>query len=278
MNRIAQVIVGEGPGMECFVSADAPLHESDQCVVDAHGVLEFGRVARLENAAGDVGRESRMPRVVRQATLQDQAKADENAVREKIAKQTCVEKTKKFNLAMRLVRVHYSFDRSVLTVLFASEERLDFRDMVRELSEELRARIEMHQIGVRDEAGIIGGLGPCGRVLCCCKWLRHFESINVKMAKIQRLSLNPGAISGMCGRLKCCLRYECDQYRDLGRTLPRHGCRVDCPSGRGTVIDSDVLRQRVRLRLDGSNRAVECPVDDVRRCSPGPDIHEEDAE
>ena len=273
MNRIAHVTVDDGPVKQCFSASDVAIHESDQCIIDVEGILEYGRVVRLEDSPQDVEQESRMPRVVRQATLQDQAKADENALRGKIAKQTCIEKAKKFELSMRLVRVHYSFERSVLTVLFASEERMDFREMVRELSEELRARIEMHQIGVRDEAGIIGGMGPCGQVLCCCRWLRHFESINVKMAKIQRLSLNPGAISGMCGRLKCCLRYECDQYKEQSGNLPRHGTRVECPSGPGTVVDSDVLRQRVRIRLDGGHRTVECPLEDVSRYCGHHDSH-----
>jgi cell fate regulator YaaT (PSP1 superfamily) len=264
MNRIVQVMLDNGPTVECYGPADVAIHESDQCVIDMQGVLEYGSVVQIEDAPGDVEHESRLPRVVRQATLQDQAKANDNAVRGRIALETCVEKAAKFDLDIRLVRVHFSFDRSLLTVLFASEERVDFRDMIKELSQELHTRVEMHQIGVRDEAGIIGGLGPCGRELCCRLWLRHFESVNVKMAKIQRISLNPGAISGMCGRLKCCLRYECDQYQELAQNLPRHGSRVECAQGEGTVIDSDVLRQRVRVRLDGTQRNVDCALDDIR--------------
>jgi len=160
------------------------------------------------------------------------------------------------------VRVKYSFDRSVLVILFAAEERVDFQEMVKEISDELRTRVEMKQIGIRDEAGITGGLGPCGRNLCCCTWLNNFESINVKMAKIQRLSLNPGAISGMCGRLKCCLLYEYENYRELGRLLPRDGAAVKCPDGKGYVIDKDILAQRVRVRLD-DERVLEYGADDV---------------
>jgi cell fate regulator YaaT (PSP1 superfamily) len=264
MNRIVQIQLDNGPTVECFGPADVAIHAGDQCIIDMEGVLEYGSVVQIEDATGDVEHECRLPRVLRQATLQDRAKANDNAVRGRIAMETCVQKAATFKLDIRLVRVHYSFDRTRLTVLFACEDRVDFREMIKELSQELNTRVDMHQIGVRDEAGIIGGLGICGRVLCCRLWLRQFESVNVKMAKIQRLSLNPGAISGMCGRLKCCLRYECDQYLDLARTLPRHGSRVECSQGEGTVIDSDVLRQRVRVRLDDTQRNVDCALDDIR--------------
>ncbi|MBN1557770.1 MAG: stage 0 sporulation protein [Lentisphaerae bacterium] len=265
MHGIAHVVIDDGPALECFVPEGLAIHESDQCIVDLEGVLEYGCVTRLE-PAGDTAADhmARLPRVLRQATLQDQAKASENTLRSRMARETCEGKVREYGLDIRLVRVRYSFDRHVLRVLFACDDRVDFRDMVRDLSGELRTRIEMHQIGVRDEAAIIGGVGPCGRELCCCTWLHHFESINVKMAKIQRLSLNPGAISGMCGRLKCCLRYECEQYRELLRALPRMGARVECAEGRGCVIDSNVMRQRVRIRLE-NDRIVECPAEDLRR-------------
>ncbi|GAG39857.1 unnamed protein product, partial [marine sediment metagenome] len=143
-----------------------------------------------------------------------------------------------------------SFDRKVVTISYTAEERVEFQDMVAELSGELHARIEMKQIGVRDAAGITGGLGPCGRRLCCDSWLHKFEAVSVRMAKNQRLSLNPNTISGVCGRLKCCLHFENECYSELGRRLPRDGALVKCPEGKGCVVDKNVLAQRVKVRME----------------------------
>jgi cell fate regulator YaaT (PSP1 superfamily) len=172
-------------------------------------------------------------------------------------------KVEKLGLDMRVVRARYSFDRAVLHVTFTAEERIDYSALVQELGAELRTRIEMNQIGVRDEAGMIGGMGPCGRKLCCCSFLHRFESINVRMAKAQRVSLNPGAISGMCGRLKCCLRYEFETYRELGRNLPHDGALVQGPDGKGQVIDKDVLRQRLKVRLE-DERILDYDVNEIQ--------------
>lgn len=262
MHIIAYVEIGEGLRLRCYKPPDLAIHEGDECIIEVDKVLEFGRVTSFEDGAADSFAEKNLPKVIRRATLQDQAKAKESALMSKMAMETCAVKAEKHELEIRLVGVRYSFDRSVLVILFAAEERVDFREMVKEISDELRTHVEMKQIGIRDEAGIIGGLGPCGRNLCCCTWLHTFESINVKMAKIQRLSLNPGAISGMCGRLKCCLLYEYENYRELGRLLPHDGAAVKCPDGKGYVIDKDILAQRVRVRLD-DERVLEYGADDV---------------
>lgn len=262
MHRIAYVEIDGGPRLRCYSPPDLAIHEGDQCIVEADKVLEFGRVARLEDAVSDSSGARNLPSVVRRATLQDQTKVNESALMSKMALESCSAKVEKYELKMRLIRVRYSFDRSVLMVLFSAEERVDFREMVKELIGELRTCVEMKQIGVRDEAGITGGLGPCGRRLCCCTWLHNFESINVKMAKTQRLSLNPGTIGGMCGRLKCCLRYEYETYRELNRRLPRDGATVRCPGGKGYVIDKNILAERVRIRLD-DERVLEYDADNV---------------
>lgn len=262
MSRFALVEIEDGPRLRCYCEPDLAIHVGDRCVVEADNVLEAGRVAELEESdAAPSGRKT--AKVLRCATLQDQAKAKENALRSKMALDSCMAKVEKYKLEMRLGRVRYSFDRKVLMVLFTAESRVDFREMVKELAGELHTRVEMKQIGVRDEAGHIGGMGPCGRAMCCCSWLHRFESINVKMAKAQGLSLNPATISGMCGRLKCCLRYEYDQYRELGRKIPREGAMVECPEGKGKVIGRDVLAQRVRVRID-QDRIVEFDADDVK--------------
>ncbi len=261
---MAYVEVDDTQHLSCFVPEDLALHEGDQCIVQVGNITEYGRVLRLEDLAEGAQRDNDAPRVVRCATLQDHAKADETALMSKMAMRTCEAKAAECELNMRLVRVHYSFDRAVLTVQFSAEERVDFRKLVKDLSAELRTRIEMRQIGVRDEAAVIGGLGPCGRCLCCCTWLDHFESINVKMAKTQKLTLTPGAINGMCGRLKCCLRYEYEQYKEYGRHLPREGACVQCREGRGTVTGRNILGQRVTIRLE-DDRTIRCGPEDIEK-------------
>lgn len=264
MSRFALVEIEDGPRLRCYCEPGLAIHVGDQCIVEAERILEAGRVAELEEYDETAQPDRRAAKVLRCATLQDQAKAKENALRSKMALDSCIAKVEKHGLEMRLGRVRYSFDRKVLMVLFTAENRVDFREMVKDLSAELHTRVEMKQIGVRDEAGHIGGMGPCGRAMCCCSWLHRFESINVKMAKAQGLSLNPATISGMCGRLKCCLRYEYDQYKELGRKLPREGTTVECPDGRGKVIGRDVLTQRVRVRVD-QDRVVEVAADDIKQ-------------
>ena len=277
MNRIVHVEIEEGRTPACSCASDLAIHAGDQCIVESDRILEFGKVAKIEEAADGASPDKRTARVLRRATLQDLAKANEDGIMSRIAMTTLTAKVEKLALDMRVVRVRYSFDRSVLRVTFTAEDRIDYSALVQELGAELRTRIEMNQIGVRDEAGMIGGMGSCGRRLCCCSWLRHFESVNVRKAKTQRVSLNPAAISGMCSRLKCCLRYEFDTYRELGRNLPHDGAIVTCPDGKGLVIDKDVLRQRVRVRLE-DDRILEYGVDEIRTDQRGKKPRREDDE
>ena len=255
MKLMAEVQLSDGTHVRCCCPPEVAIHQGDQCIIDVGHLPEFGHIVSLGEEADDAADKATSARVLRRATLQDQAKARENALMSKMAMSTCLQRADKYSLDIHLVRSRYSFDRSVLMVLFASEDPVDVREMTKEMAGELHCRVEMKQIGVRDEAGIVGGMGVCGRKLCCCTWLRDFQSVNVKMAKSQRLSLNPAAISGCCGRLKCCLRYEYDQYEQYGRGMPRQGAVVDCPTGRGRVISRDVLTQRVKVGLD--NERVE---------------------
>jgi cell fate regulator YaaT (PSP1 superfamily) len=263
MYRTITVRVEGGAELECWGLPELALHPDDQCIVSRNDILEFGRVVKLGEREGPTpgGRDGL--RVLRRATLQDQSRADENNLMKKMAMKTCQAVSQRLGLQLRWVRGHYSFDRSVLMVEFTSEERLDLRELIRQVGEELRTRVELKQLGVRDEAGIIGGMGTCGRMLCCCTWINRFASINVKMAKTQGLSLNPAAIGGCCGRLKCCLSYENECYKELARKIPAKGSRVECPDGRGCVEDRDLLRQRVKVCLD-DERMVEYPADEVR--------------
>jgi len=248
MKRTTYVEIAGEPPVRCMAPAEMALHDGDDCIVEDNRVLEYGRVVRQEEPVADSAEAG--PKIVRRPTLQDRAQMSETTLRSRMVKQTCAARAEKLNLPIRLVRVFYSFDRSVLRVVFSADERIDYRSLIRELSDELKVRVDMHQVGVRDEAGMIGGLGPCGRVMCCASWLRAFESINVRMAKAQQLSLNPTTIGGMCGRLKCCLRYEHECYRQLSQSLPREGAWVSFGGTSGVVVARDVLRQKLKVRTE----------------------------
>lgn len=262
--RVAIVEVAEGTRLACAVPRELAIHEGDQCVMEHDRILEFGRVVKLLAPEERKDRWRPVGVVLRCATLQDQARAKESAVMGRMARETVKAKVRKRGMPLRIVRVRFSFDRAVLMILFTSDERLDLKDLVGELAGELRTRVDIKQIGVRDEAALLGGIGPCGRELCCCSWLRRFDPVNVRMAKTQGIAPNPGAISGMCGRLKCCLRYEFDQYRDLERLVPREGTTVECPAGRGLVISRNPLAQRVKVRLD-VDHVVEYDANEVKK-------------
>ena len=248
--RLASVELDTDIQLRCSIIAELAIREGDHCVVDSASTLEFGRVTRLwdeELAVQDV---RDIPRILRRATLQDHSRAQENTVYLKMAADACYQKVSTLKLDMRIISVRHSFDRKVITIAYTSEERMQFRDLIRDLSADLNARIDMQQIGIRDAAGVIGGMGLCGRKLCCCSWLHEFAAVSVRMAKTQRLSLNPNTISGMCGRLKCCLRYENDTYSELGAKLPRDGAMVSCPGGKGCVVEKNVLAQKLKVRME----------------------------
>jgi cell fate regulator YaaT (PSP1 superfamily) len=263
-----------------YSAAELAIHQGDLCVLEDKKVPEFGRVVKLEEIPAGDRPKGMLPVILRRATLQDQSRARENAVVGHMAIETCRKKALEHKLAMRIIGVRYSFDRSLLTVTFTAEERVDFRELIRSLSAELKVRVEMKQMGVRDAARHIGGMASCGRQLCCCAWLRAFDAVSVKMAKTQRLALTPGMISGMCGRLKCCLRYEFEAYRHLSQHLPREKTRVECAEGQGIVTDVNLLTRRVKVCLD-DRRIIEyeaAAVKPLREEQPPPPEKEEDDE
>ena len=188
--------------------------------------------------------------VLRVATERDEQIAKENQQKEKKAFEVCAQKIEEYKLDMQLVSAECAFDGSKLLFFFTAEERVDFRELVKVLANHFHIRIELRQIGVRDKAKMVGGLGICGRPFCCATFLDDFQPVSIKMAKTQNLSLNPTKISGTCGRLMCCLKYEQDAYEDLLRRSPKAESFVDTPDGRGTVIEVDLLRQRVKVRME----------------------------
>ena len=188
--------------------------------------------------------------VLRIATQQDEKIAAENQAKEKKAFDACMQKIEEYQLEMQLVSAECAFDGSKLLFFFTADERVDFRELVKVMATMFHTRIELRQIGVRDKAKMVGGLGICGRPFCCATFLDDFQPVSIKMAKTQNLSLNPTKISGTCGRLMCCLKYEQDAYEDLLRRSPKVESFVDTPDGRGSVIEVDLLRQRVKVRME----------------------------
>jgi cell fate regulator YaaT (PSP1 superfamily) len=195
-------------------------------------------------------------KVLRKATEEDLKIYRENTEKEKQALEICQKKADEHNLEMKVVDVEYSFDGSKILFYFTADGRVDFRELVKDLASIFRVRIELRQIGVRDEAKMLGGLGICGRPFCCSTFLNEFNPVSIKMAKEQNLSLSPTKISGTCGRLMCCLRHEQDAYTHLLETTPRAGSIVRTPDGEGTVIEVNLLRQKLKVILTDGNETV----------------------
>ena len=210
-----------------------------------------------------------LQRVIKKADSRDLAREDQNLQRERQHHHAALDLVRRRDVPVKLVKAESAFDGSKVTFFFAAEERLDLRELGRELAELLRTRVETRQIGARDETKVIGGVGPCGRELCCSSWLQEFQPVSVKMAKEQGLSLNPSKLAGMCGRLKCCLRYEYQTYVELRRGLPAVGTTVDSVKGGGVVVRQNVLRQTVVVRRAEDEVEVEATRDDL--VAPRPD-------
>jgi cell fate regulator YaaT (PSP1 superfamily) len=236
------------------------LARGDRVVVETQRALALATVA---GASGTAAGGAQPPRVLRKADARDLAREEQNRQREREAQRLCLQRIRERRMTMKLVTVEVSFDASKAVFFFCAEGRVDFRELVRDLAQGLRMRIEMKQIGSRDETKLLGGVGPCGRELCCSTWLREFQAVSVRMAKEQGLSLNPSKLSGMCGRLKCCLRYEYDTYLELRRGLPKIGARVTSLKGDGEVLRHNVLRQTALVRRADDGVEVEVTLEDL---------------
>ncbi|RKD26627.1 Cell fate regulator YaaT, PSP1 superfamily (controls sporulation, competence, biofilm development) [Caminicella sporogenes DSM 14501] len=225
------------------------IEKGQNVIVETSRGIEFGEVVVGPKDVDEESIVSPLKKVLRIATLEDKIKAKENKEKEKEAFDICLKKIEEHGLEMKLIDVEYTFDNNKVIFYFTADGRIDFRELVKDLAAIFRTRIELRQIGVRDETKMLGGIGPCGRTLCCCTWLGEFEPVSIKMAKDQNLSLNPSKISGICGRLLCCLRYEQDSYKQLKKGLPNAGEKVNTPDGKGIVIENNVLRESVKVRL-----------------------------
>ena len=287
MRYLYHVAVAPGIHYDCVADESLKLKRGDEVVVRCDRYQDCGQVLcchdnepvdeealKRRQSQGPRGRRvqgQRTPVIIRHPTLVDKGKVHESEVRSRSIYRTAQKKVEEHGLDMKLVNCHYSFDRKMVVLQFTAEGRVDFRELVRVLSQTLHTRVELRQIGVRDEAGIQGGIGCCGRPFCCATFLRQFVSINVRMAKEQGLSLNPSNISGACGRLKCCLRYEAEGYKELRKNLPKNGSACETSRGRGKVLDCNMLTQHVRVLLDTSGgQIVVLPADEVKTVPKSP--------
>lgn len=240
------------------------LRRLDRVVVETANGLGIGRVVAepMDKSADDLAGPLR--RVLRRANTDDLERERQAKERAQIALEACRRLVKTNGLQMRPVDAESSMDLGRVTITFTAEERVDFRQLVRDLSAELHARVELRQVGARDEAKALDGIGPCGQRLCCSRWLTEFQPISIKMAKLQNLALNPGKLAGACGRLKCCLRYEVENYAEGQRELPPIGAKIYTTEGEGRVVGVNVLERKVQVLFD-SPTPQWMPVDEVFR-------------
>ena len=246
-----------------FDPAGIDLEVNDYVVVKTTRGLEMGQVviAPRQVLVNEVT--TPLKPVVRKAEPDDTKRAQELEEKEKEALIECGKVIAKLNLPMKLLSAEYNLDGNRLTFYFSAEERVDFRELVRELTNHLKVRVELHQVGPRDQAKFVGGFGRCGRPLCCMSFLREFVPVSIKMAKEQDLPLNPMKISGVCGRLLCCLVYESEQYREIKAELPKEGQRVTTAMGIATVVGNNPLKKTVLVELD-SAVTVELPLSEIK--------------
>ena len=228
------------------------LEKGGTVVVETSRGIECGEVVIPNRQIGDDAVPASLKPVLRPASEDDLRRAKENTEKEKRAMRVCQEKIQAHKLDMKLVDVEYAFDGSKILFYFTSDGRVDFRSLVKDLASVFHTRIELRQIGVRDEAKMLGGLGICGRPFCCSQFLSDFQPVSIKMAKEQGLSLNPTKISGCCGRLMCCLKYEQEAYESLLRETPKQGALVTTKEGKGVVVETNLLTGKVKVRLDKS--------------------------
>lgn len=263
MSMVVGIRFQENGKVYDFDPGELTLLPGELVVVETARGIECGTVARANRTVTEE-RADRKP-VLRRATAEDRRRHEENAQKAREAMRVCQERIVAHGLEMKLVDAEYAFDNSKITFNFTADGRVDFRNLVKDLAATLHTRIELHQIGVRDEAKKLGGIGICGQPFCCSRFLRDFQPVSIKMAKEQGLSLNPTKISGSCGRLMCCLKYEQDTYEELIKMSPKVGAVVMTPEGRGVVTDSNILTGKIKVRLDKNldGPAVEMTRDDL---------------
>ncbi|MCQ4637988.1 stage 0 sporulation family protein [Anaerovorax odorimutans] len=232
-----------------FDPGDLEVELGTNVIVETARGMEFGTVNMEEKEVPPSEIVTPLKKIIRIADEKDHKKHRDNVKKKERALRLCQEKINKHKLEMKLIDVEYTFDNSKIIFYFTADGRVDFRELVKDLAGVFKMRIELRQIGVRDEAKMMGGIGTCGRSLCCHSWLSEFEPVSIKMAKVQSLSLNPTKISGICGRLMCCLKYENDVYMEMRKGMPDNGERIKTPDGMAVVVDTNILENNIKTRL-----------------------------
>ena len=263
MQNVVGIDFQKSGKMEYYSPKKFDLNVGDWVVVESKRGLEMGRVkyAPLDVADEDVTLP--LKEIVRHATDEDLNQYEQNEKDAEEAMTLCKNTIQQHSLEMRLVNCEFTLDKSKVIFNFTSDERVDFRKLVKVLAQKLKTRIELRQIGVRDEAKLLGGIGPCGRSLCCATFLGDFEPVSIKMAKDQNLSLNPTKISGACGRLMCCLKYENDYYEEARAQLPDVGEAIKTPEGNGKVIGLNILDISMQVKVDGLEQPLEYKMEEL---------------
>ncbi|MCF6095145.1 stage 0 sporulation family protein [Microaerobacter geothermalis] len=246
-----------------FDPGDWPVEKDQHVIVETTRGIEYGKIVIGKKEVSEDDVVLPLKKVMRIATEEDASLVMQNKEEAKEAFQICMKKIEEHQLDMKLVDVEYTFDRNKIIFYFTADGRVDFRELVKDLAAVFRTRIELRQIGVRDEAKMLGGIGPCGRILCCSSFLGDFEPVSIKMAKDQNLSLNPTKISGLCGRLMCCLKYESENYESAREVLPDIGQKVFTPKGEGKVIGLNILERLVQVEFMDDQKMIEFPLEDV---------------
>lgn len=259
MVKVAGVRFKKAGKIYYFDPDQLQVEKGTNVIVETARGMEFGTVTSGIKEVSESEIVPPLKKIVRIADENDIVQHKENVRKKQRAMELCQEKVNKHNLQMKLIDVEYTFDNSKIIFYFTADGRVDFRELVKDLAGVFKMRIELRQIGVRDEAKMVGGIGTCGKALCCHTWLPEFEPVSIKMAKVQNLSLNPTKISGICGRLMCCLKYENDIYYELRKGMPESGERIKTPEGIGIVQESNILENKIKVRLVLEEKTQEKP-------------------
>ena len=283
MIKVVVIKFKSGGKLYYFAPKEGDVYERNMpVVVETSRGLEYAWVAYPERTVTEEEIVSPLKPIVRIATQKDRDFYAECQAKKPQAIQVCKEKIAARGLEMKLVDCEYAFDGSKIVFFFTAPNRVDFRDLVKDLASAFRTRIELRQVGTRDETKYLGGIAPCGRICCCAGNMPEFKKVSIKMAKTQGLSLNPGKISGLCGRLMCCLSYESDYYADAYKKMPKVGSEVGTPDGRGTVATTNMLKMTVKVKIDDKNGGViykDFPLEEVKfKKGNQPQKEEEDEE
>lgn len=248
-----------------FLCEEFDVKVGDYLILETSRGIEYGKCVVAPKFVDETTFPNSLKKCIRIATKEDEMTYNENKKKEKKAFKIAQSKIQEFNIGMNLVEVEYAFDNNKIIFYFIAEGRVDFRELVKTLAAIFKTRIELRQIGVRDVAKSVGGIGTCGRTLCCSTFLGDFTSVSIKMAKEQNLSLNPSKISGMCGRLMCCLKYEQDAYEDIKKRTPNIGSIIECEFGEGEVVGTSILKERVKVKfvIDEEEVFKDVKIDDL---------------